>query len=172
MIRVLYAAAMLLSVASPVLAEKVTDFTLPNGLQVVVIEDHRAPVVVQMVWYRAGAADEKPGLSGIAHYLEHLMFKGTKTLAPGEFSKVVEANGGSDNAFTSWDYTGYFQRIAADRLELVMRMEADRMTNVHLTEREIVPERQVILEERRMRTDNVPASLLEQALRQALPPVP
>ena len=104
-------------------------------MDVVVIEDHRAPVVVHMVWYKVGAADEPPGKSGIAHFLEHLLFKGTDTLAPGELSDIVAANGGTDNAFTSWDYTGYFQRVAADRLELMMRMEADRMVNLRLSER-------------------------------------
>ena len=105
MIRALRAAVVLCFVAGPVLAEKVTDFTLPNGLQVVVIEDHRAPVVVHMVWYRVGAADEPPGHSGIAHFLEHLMFKGTDDVPPGKFSEIVQAQGGNDNAFTSWDYT-------------------------------------------------------------------
>ena len=116
-------------------AADVTDFTLENGMQVVVIEDHRAPVVVHMVWYKAGAADEPPGKSGIAHYLEHLLFKGTDTMAPGEFSSTVAMNGGSDNAFTSWDYTGYHQRVAADRLELMMRMESDRMRNLKLSDK-------------------------------------
>ena len=97
--------ALALAAATPATAETVSTFTLPNGMEAVVIEDHRAPVVVHMVWYRVGSADEKPGLSGIAHYLEHLMFKGTDELAPGEYSKIVEANGGSDNAFTSNDYT-------------------------------------------------------------------
>ncbi len=129
-------------------ASPVTHTTLDNGLEIVVIEDRRAPVVVHMVWYRVGAADEPPLQSGIAHFLEHLMFKGTETMAPGEFSSVVEANGGRDNAFTSWDYTGYFQRVAADRLELMMEMEADRMQNLSFTEAEWLPERDVILEER------------------------
>lgn len=102
---------------SPAVAGDVSTFELENGLKGVVIEDHRAPVVVHMVWYKAGSADEKRGKSGIAHYLEHLMFKGTDTMAPGELSKTVAANGGSDNAFTSFDYTAYFQRIAADRLD-------------------------------------------------------
>ena len=106
------------------MAETVTTFSLDNGLEVVVIEDHRAPVVVQMIWYRAGAADEAPGTSGVAHFLEHLMFKGTDKIPPNAFSALIEAQGGDDNAFTSWDYTSYFQRIAADRLELVMEMEA------------------------------------------------
>ena len=153
--------------SAPALADEVTTFNLDNGLQVVVIEDHRAPVVVQMVWYRAGAADEKRGVSGIAHFLEHLMFKGTETLAPGELSKIVEANGGSDNAFTSWDYTAYFQRIAADRLELVMRMEADRMRNLTLSEDDWRTEREVIIEERNQRTDSDPGAIFGEQRRAA-----
>ncbi|MDD7972447.1 M16 family metallopeptidase [Roseinatronobacter alkalisoli] len=129
-------------------AEPVTHASLDNGLEVVIIEDRRAPVVVHMVWYRVGAADEPPQQSGIAHFLEHLMFKGTDTMEPGEFSRVVEANGGRDNAFTSWDYTGYFQRVASDRLELMMQMEADRMANLSFTEEDWMPERAVVLEER------------------------
>ena len=118
--------------------EAVTTFTLDNGMDVVVIEDHRAPVVQHMVWYRAGSADEPIGSSGVAHFLEHLLFKATDDLGPGEFSATVAANGGNDNAFTSYDYTAYFQRVAADRLELMMRMEADRMRNIRLTERDIL----------------------------------
>ena len=151
----------------PVLAEAVTSFTLDNGMQIVVIEDHRAPVVVQMVWYRIGAADEVSGDSGIAHFLEHLMFQGTETLAPGEFSATVEAQGGNDNAFTSWDYTAYFQRVAADRLGLMMQMEADRMRNLKLTEDDVTTERQVILEERSQRTDSNPGALLSEQMNAA-----
>lgn len=151
--------------AAPVLdaqdmPDGISHFTLENGLEVVVIEDHRAPVVVQMVWYRTGSADEVAGKSGLAHYLEHLMFKGTDTLAPGEFSRTVTANGGMDNAFTSYDYTAYFQRIAADRLDLVMGMEADRMQNLRIGEDDWKAERQVVLEERAQRTDSDPAALL------------
>ena len=142
----------------------VAHFALPNGLQVVVIPDDRAPVVVQMVWYRIGAADEAPGKSGIAHYLEHLMFKGTDTLAPGELSKTVTANGGSDNAFTSWDFTAYFQRIASDRLPLVMRMEADRMANLSISDDDWQAERQVVLEERAQRVDSDPAALFREEM--------
>ena len=157
-----------LALALPAVAdEPVTSFTLDNGLNVVVIEDHRAPVVVQMIWYRVGAADEPPGHSGIAHFLEHLMFKGTEKIAPNAFSGIVEAQGGDDNAFTSWDYTAYFQRIAADRLELVMEMEADRMRNLRLTEDDVTTERQVILEERAQRTDSDPSSLLMEQMRAA-----
>src|SRR6056297_4126465 len=119
--------SLMVATALPVAAaDQVTSFTLDNGMDVVVIEDHRAPVVVHMVWYKAGSADEKPGVSGVAHFFEHLMFKGTENLEPGEFSATVSRNGGSDNAFTSFDYTAYFQRVAADRLELMMRMESDR----------------------------------------------
>ena len=143
-------------------AEEVTHFTIDNGMEVVVIEDHRAPVVTQMVWYRAGSADETPGVSGVAHFLEHLLFKGTETMAPGEFSSTVARNGGSDNAFTSYDYTAYFQRIAADRLELVMRMEADRMRNLQLDEADILTERDVIIEERNQRVENNPAALFRE----------
>ena len=139
--------------------EEVTAFTLGNGLEVVVIEDHRAPVVVHMLWYEAGSADEPPGRSGIAHYLEHLMFKGTDELAPGEFSEVVSAQGGTDNAFTSYDYTGYFQRVAADRLGLMMEMEADRMTGLKLDSEDFLTERAVVIEERAQRTDSDPGAL-------------
>ncbi|PRY24321.1 zinc protease [Aliiruegeria haliotis] len=156
------AVAFALCVALPAQAEEVTTFSLDNGMDVVVIEDHRAPVAVNMVWYRVGAADEPPGVSGIAHFLEHLMFKGTETLEPGEFSAIVEANGGSDNAFTSQDYTGYFQRVAADRLDLMMEMEADRMVNLILSEDEVLPERDVILEERNQRIENSPGSLFRE----------
>jgi len=155
------------TIASPSLAAEVTSFTLENGLQAVVIEDHRAPVVVQTVWYRAGSADEKPGVSGVAHFLEHLMFKGTDEVPDGEFSKLVEANGGSDNAFTSYDYTAYFQRVAADRLDMVMRMEADRMRHLKLTEDDWQTEREVILEERNQRTDSDPGAIFGEQRRAA-----
>ena len=143
-------------------------FTLENGMQVVVVPNHRVPVVTHMVWYKVGSADEPAGRSGIAHFLEHLMFKGTKTLEPGEFSRTVARNGGRENAFTSTDYTAYFQTVAVNRLELVMRMEADRMTNLVLTESAIEPERRVILEERRQRTDNAPAAILREEANAAL----
>lgn len=154
--------ALLSGTLSPALAEMppgVSHFTLNNGMQAVVIEDHRAPVVVQMVWYRIGSADEQPGKSGLAHYLEHLMFKGTDRMAAGELSRTVTANGGMDNAFTSYDYTAYFQRIASDRLDLVMGMEADRMENLRIGEDDWQAERQVVLEERAQRTDSDPRAL-------------
>jgi zinc protease len=143
-------------------------FTLANGLEVVVIENPRAPIVVQMVWYRVGAADEPPGKSGIAHFLEHLMFKGTPSVPPGEFSKIVARNGGQDNAFTTSDYTAYFQRVAKDRLELVMKLEADRMKNLVLSDEVVLPERDVVLEERRSRTDNDPGARLYEAANAAM----
>jgi len=167
MIRFLPAGLLAALVAGPALAEEVSQFTLDNGLQVVVIEDHRAPVVTQMVWYKIGAADEPPGHSGIAHFLEHLMFKGTDDLGPGEFSAIVEAQGGNDNAFTSWDYTAYFQRVAADRLDLMMKLEADRMRDLVLTEEIVATERQVILEERNQRTDSDPGALFSEQTRAA-----
>ena len=156
--------------ATPSLAadEDVTTFTLDNGMDVVVIADTRAPVAVHMVWYRVGSADEPAGKSGIAHYLEHLMFKGTDDLGPGEFSAVVEAQGGTDNAFTSFDYTGYFQRVAADRVDLMMQMEADRMTDLVLTEEIARPELGVVIEERSQRTDSNPGALFGEQRRAAM----
>jgi zinc protease len=145
-------------------------FTLSNGLQVVVITDRRAPVVTHMVWYRVGAADEPRGHSGIAHFFEHLMFKGTREIAPGEFSRTVARNGGEDNAFTAWDYTAYYERIARDRLDLVMRMEADRMRNLRFSDETFASERDVIVEERRQRTDNNPGALLGERMRAMLWP--
>ncbi len=147
--------------------EAVSHFTLENGMDVVVVEDHRAPVVQQMVWYRAGSADEPKGASGVAHFLEHLLFKATDKMESGEFSATVAANGGRDNAFTSYDYTAYFQRVAADRLELMMRMESDRMRNIRLTPDNIRTERDVILEERNQRTENNPSALLNEQMNAA-----
>ncbi|MFV0243925.1 MAG: M16 family metallopeptidase [Qingshengfaniella sp.] len=154
--------ALVLLPARLVLAEEVTEFTLDNGMKVVVIEDHRSPAVVHAVWYNIGAADEAPGLSGVAHLLEHLMFKGTAKRAPGEFSRVVAENGGADNAFTSWDYTAYFQRVAADRLDQMMEMEADRMTGLRLTPEVTGPELNVVLEERNQRIASNPGALFRE----------
>lgn len=145
-------------------------FTLRNGLQVLVITDRRAPVVTHMVWYRVGAADEPRGASGMAHFFEHLMFKGTREIPPGEFSRTIARNGGEDNAFTSWDYTAYHERIARDRLELVMRMEADRMRNLRFSDETFAAERNVIVEERRQRTDNSPGAILGERMRAMLWP--
>lgn len=163
-------ALMGLTVAMPAMA-RVFDpetFTLKNGMQVVVVNNPRAPVVSHMVWYKVGSADEQPGKSGLAHYLEHLMFKGTAKMKPSEFSRTVARNGGRDNAFTAYDYTAYFENIARDRLELVMGMEADRMVNLRLTDEIVLPERKVIQEERRQRTENEPASRLYEQLNSLL----
>jgi zinc protease len=147
---------------------QVTTFTLDNGMEVVIIPDNRAPVVTHMVWYKAGAADERPGKSGIAHYLEHLMFKGTETVPGGVFSERIAALGGSENAFTSNDYTGYFQRVPPGALEEMMRLEADRMENLVLEQEKILAERDVVDEERNQRTENNPGSLLREAMDAAL----
>jgi zinc protease len=143
-------------------------FTLANGLQVVVIPNHRAPAATQMVWYKVGGADEPRGKSGIAHFLEHLMFRGTKDVPPGQFSRLVAQNGGRDNAFTSEDYTAFYQTVAVDRLPLVMKLEADRMQNLQITDAVVLPEREVIIEERRSRIDNNPAALLTEQVHAAL----
>ena len=142
--------------------------TLSNGMRVVVIRNNRVPVVTHMVWYGVGSADEGPGESGIAHFLEHLMFKGTQKRTPGEFSRILARNGGQENAFTSSDYTAYFQTVAVDRLEIFMEMEADRMTNLALTDEDIKIEKAVVLEERRSRTDNNPSGRLAEQVDAAL----
>ena len=148
--------------------ERVREFTLANGLNVVVIPDHRAPVVTQMVWYKVGAADEPPGSSGIAHFLEHLMFKGTDLIPTGQFSKIIAKNGGEDDAFTNHDVTAYFQLVAKDSLPKVMEMEADRMANLRLSEDDVATERKVILEERLSEVDNDPDSILQEHMMAAL----
>ncbi|MDO8264709.1 MAG: pitrilysin family protein [Gallionella sp.] len=141
---------------------KVFEHTLKNGLKVIVKEDHRAPVVVQQIWYKAGSMDEQAGVTGIAHVLEHMMFKGTKTVPAGEFSNRIAAAGGRENAFTSYDYTGYFQRLHKSRLPLAMRLEADRMHNLNLSAVEFAREVNVVKEERRMRTDDEPRALMNE----------
>ncbi len=146
---------------------QISQFELPNGLKIMVIPDHRTPVVTHMVWYQVGSADEQPGKSGIAHFLEHLMFKGTENTPPGKFSAEVSRLGGQENAFTSYDYTSYYQRVAKEHLEKVMAFEADRMTGLKLTDEVVLPERDVVLEERRMRTDNDPGARLAEALQAA-----
>ena len=150
------------------ISDQVFETRLDNGMQVVVIQDNRAPVVTHMVWYRAGSADETAGVSGVAHFLEHLLFKKTKNLADGELSRVVAENGGSDNAFTSYDYTAYYQRIASDRLGLMMSMESDRMVNLDLGPDDIYTERDVIIEERNQRTETNPSALFREQFNAAL----
>lgn len=154
--------------AIPRLAPKATQFTLDNGMEVVAIPDHRAPVATHMVWYKVGSADEIAGQSGIAHFLEHLMFKGTERFPNGEFSKIVAEIGGQENAFTSNDYTGYYQRVAKEHLPRVMEMEADRMTNLVLSDEQVTPERGVILEERSQRIDNDPSAQLGEEMSSTL----
>nr|WP_228931360.1 pitrilysin family protein [Roseibium aggregatum] len=146
------------------IAPNLESFTLDNGLQVVVIPDRRAPVVTHMIWYKVGSADEPEGQSGVAHFLEHLMFKGTHDHPNGEFSKMVADRGGQENAFTSTDYTAYFQKVAKQHLPLMMKLEADRMENLVLSDEVVTPERDVVLEERRMRVDSEPGSRLQEAL--------
>jgi zinc protease len=168
------AAAAALPVFAPSVAgaavpvEKVSRSVLANGLEVITIPDHRVPVVTHMLWYRVGSGDEQLGKSGIAHFLEHLMFKGTERTPKDVFSRAVTAVGGNENAFTSYDYTGYYQRIARDRLPAMMDFEADRMIGLALTDAVVDPERDVVLEERRTRTDNDPTARLSERMSAAL----
>ena len=158
-----YLAVVGLLLAATAQAE-VFEKTLSNGLKVIVKEDHRAPVIVQQIWYKAGSMDEITGKTGIAHVLEHMMFKGTKTVPMGEFSKRIAAAGGRENAFTSSDYTAYFQQLHKSKLPLAMQLESDRMHNLQLTEAEFSKEVNVVMEERRMRTDDEPRNLLNEKL--------
>ncbi|HMF69527.1 MAG TPA: pitrilysin family protein [Phyllobacterium sp.] len=148
--------------------DDVSSFYLDNGLEVVVIPDHRAPVVTHMMWYHVGSADEEPGKSGIAHFFEHLMFKATKTYPAGEFSRKVAEIGGQENAFTSYDYTAFYQQVAPSALEMVMTYEADRMENLILNDDVVKTERDVVLEERRSRTDSNPSALLSEEVNATL----
>tara|TARA_Y100000590_G_C15717635_1_gene1012406 strand:- start:246 stop:1559 length:1314 start_codon:yes stop_codon:yes gene_type:complete len=147
---------------------KPEQYVLENGLKIVVIENNRVPAVAHSIWYKVGSADEPNGKSGIAHFLEHLLFKGTEKLKPGEFSKIVSINGGKENAFTSKNYTGYFQLIHKSKLELIMSLEADRMKNIKLIEKEFENEKTVVLEERYSRVDNNPSALLSEQMNAAL----
>jgi zinc protease len=151
-----------------VTSEPPASFTLANGLQVVVIPDHRTPVVTQMIWYKVGSADETPGKSGLAHFLEHLMFKGTSKHPAGEFTQTVLRIGGNENAFTSTDYTGYFQRVPREQLGKMMEFEADRMTGLILKDENVLPERDVVLEEYNMRVANNPDARLTEQIMAAL----
>lgn len=152
-------ALLILLFVSPLSALTVSEQRLDNGLNIVVVEDHRAPVVVSQLWYRVGSAYEPSGLTGISHLLEHMMFKGTETVPPGRFSEIVAAHGGNDNAFTSRDYTAYYQQLASEHLELALRLEADRMRNLLLDPEEFQSEQAVVQEERRLRTEDKPRSL-------------
>ncbi|MDS4069278.1 MAG: pitrilysin family protein, partial [Candidatus Competibacter sp.] len=152
----------LLSATSAFAAAPVHEFTLANGLKVLVREDHRAPVVVSQVWYKVGSSYEPSGLTGISHLLEHMMFKGTPDVPGGEFSRIIAANGGDQNAFTSHDYTAYFQTLEKDRLEISFRLEADRMRHLLLKPEDVTKEVQVVAEERRLRTDDQPEALTQE----------
>jgi zinc protease len=151
-----------------VTSERPASFSLANGLQVIVIPDHRTPVVTQMIWYKVGSADETQGKSGLAHFLEHLMFKGTARHPAGEFSETVRRIGGNENAFTSVDYTGYFQRVPREQLATMMEFEADRMTGLILKDENVLPERDVVLEEFNMRVANNPDARLSEQMMAAL----
>ena len=143
-------------------------FALANGMQVLVIPDHRAPVATQMLWFRVGAVDDPPGISGLAHFFEHMMFRGTKAVPGDLFSQTIAKNGGETNAFTSQDYTAFYEQIAKDRLPLAMKLEADRLVNLDLSDSRVGPERDVVLEERRMRVENEPQALMGEQMRAAL----
>ena len=157
--RTLFVAFWLSAVPTAFAAAPVHEFTLDNGLKILVREDHRAPVVVSQIWYKVGSSYEPSDLTGISHLLEHLMFKGTPTVPGGEFSRLIAANGGDENAFTGRDYTAYFQTLEKDRLELSFRLEADRMRHLLLKPEDVKKEAQVVAEERRLRTDDQPESL-------------
>ncbi|MFA6062632.1 MAG: pitrilysin family protein [Gallionella sp.] len=164
----IYCAVLLLLWSQQAICAEVAERTLSNGLKVVVKEDHRAPVVVQQIWYRAGSMDERTGKTGVAHVLEHLMFKGTHRIPAGEFSRRIAAAGGRENAFTSNDYTAYFQQLHKSKLPLAMKLESDRMHNLNLSAKEFSKEIKVVMEERRMRTDDEPHALLQEKMMAAI----
>lgn len=169
--RVCLAAALLFAAAiGPLHAQdaKIFQFALQNGMQVLVVPDHRAPIVTQMLWYRVGADDDPPGMSGMAHFFEHMMFRGTPSYPGDQFAKTVARNGGVENAFTTHDYTAFYEQIARDRLATVMALDADRMSNLDLSDPNVHTERDVVLEERRMRIDNDPRSLMREQMEAAL----
>ena len=170
LLRPVLAGLLALVIAAPVHAAVygAESFMLANGMQVVVVPNHRAPVVSLMVWYKNGAADDPLGKSGIAHFLEHLMFKGTPRYSAGAITDIVARHGGQQNAFTSHDYTAYFENVAVEHLPLMMDIEADRMRNLVLDKKGVDTEREVIIEERRMRTDNVPRAILQERMAAAL----
>ncbi|HEY4275275.1 MAG TPA: pitrilysin family protein [Rhizomicrobium sp.] len=154
--------------SAPTAAPQTFQFSLPNGMQVLVIPDHRAPVVTQMLWFKVGGVDDPPGISGLAHFFEHMMFRGTKEMPGDLFSQTIAKNGGESNAFTTHDYTAFYEQIAADRLKLAMDLEADRMVNLDLSDANVATERNVVLEERRMRVDNNPQALMGEQMQAAL----
>src|SRR5574337_236015 len=145
-------------------AARVKESAIENGLKILLLEEHKAPVVTVHVWYRVGARNEQPGTTGLSHLLEHMMFKGTAKVGPGQFSRIIKKNGGRDNAFTSEDYTGYFETFASDRVELALKLEADRIRGLLLDPKEVESEKKVVMEERRLRTDDDPVSALREAM--------
>jgi zinc protease len=147
---------------------RIFQFALQNGMQVLVIPDHRAPIVTQMLWFRAGAADDPPGVSGVAHFFEHMMFRGTKAVPGDQYSQTIARNGGESNAFTTHDYTAFYEQVARDRLKTVMGLEADRMANLDLSDANVSTERDVVLAERRLRVDDDPEALVQEQMEAAL----
>ena len=154
----------IISSSQPAFAKKVEEFVLSNGLKIIAMEEHKAPTVTFQVWYKVGSRNEATGKTGLSHLLEHLMFKGTTKYGKGEFSKIVAKNGGNENAFTSRDYTAYFEVFASDRINLSLDLESDRMTNLLIDEKEFQLERNVVKEERRLRTEDEPTSLVVEEL--------
>ena len=162
-----YIIGLLIALPAIAVANTVSEFQLDNGLKLIVKEDHRAPVVVSQVWYKVGSSYEYNGITGISHQLEHMMFKGTENLGPNEFSQIIAANGGRENAFTGRDYTAYFQTLEKDRLEVSFRLEAERMRKLVIDEAELIKEHEVVAEERRMRTEDNPQALVREAFNAA-----
>jgi zinc protease len=149
------------------ITEQASEFTLKNGLKVILLENHKAPLITFQVWYRVGSRDEPFGKSGLSHILEHMMFKGTERIGPGEFSRIVQENGGNENAFTSHDFTGFFENMSSDRVEVPIRLESDRMQGLLLREEDFNTERAVVMEERRLRTEDNPKAILQEQLQAA-----
>ncbi|HEY5347730.1 MAG TPA: pitrilysin family protein, partial [Rhizomicrobium sp.] len=152
------------AVAAAPSAPKTFQFALQNGMQVLVIPDHRAPIVTQMIWFRVGATDDPPGISGLAHFFEHMMFRGTKAVPGDQYAQTIAKNGGETNAFTTHDDTAFYEQIAKDKLQLVMGLEADRMANLNLSDAAVNTEREVVLDERRQRVDDDPQALLQEQM--------
>src|SRR4030043_938698 len=153
------------SITEAGLRDQVFETVLPNGLKAILLENHKAPLVTFQVWYRVGSRNEAWGRTGLSHMLEHMMFKGTEKIGPEDFSRIIQGNGGTLNAFTSYDYTAYFENLSADRIRVAIDLEADRMQNLVLREEDFRTERMVVMEERRMRTeDNPQAVLIEQIM--------
>jgi zinc protease len=146
------------------LREQVFETALPNGLKVILLENHKAPLITFQVWYRVGSRNEEWGRTGLSHMLEHMMFKGTKKIGPEEFSRIVQENGGNDNAFTSRDFTAYFENLSADRIQVAIDLESDRMQNINLREEDFRTERMVVMEERRLRTEDSPTAYLQEQM--------